>query len=72
MSKIQSGNATHDQTCAAAAAVQAAAIAVATTQSAAKTADIAYYRTCRASAITNGVGAGQFTQALQELGTGGT
>ena len=72
MSKVQSGNKTHDDACNAAGAIQAAALAVATTQSAAKTADIAYFRACRASAITNGVAPAQFIAALVELGTGGT
>ena len=72
MSKVQSGNKTHDDACNAAGAIQAAAVAVATTQSAAKTADIAYFRTCRTSAIANGVAPGQFIAALVELGTGGT
>jgi hypothetical protein len=71
VSKVQSGNPVHDAACAVAAATQAAALAVATTQSAAKTADIAYFRTCRASAITNGVAPVQFVTALVELGTGG-
>ena len=72
MSKIQSGNSTHDAACAAADATRSAALAVATTQSAAKTADIACYRTMLASALANSCGPTQFINALKELGTGGT
>ena len=43
MSKIQSGNVSHDTACASAAATQQAALAVATTQAQAKTADITYF-----------------------------
>ena len=70
MSKIQSGNAPHDTACAAAETTRQAAVSGAT-QSAAKTAEIAFYRTCLASALANGCGATTFINALRELGTGG-
>jgi hypothetical protein len=72
MAATKSGNATHDANCLQAEGVRQAAIAVATTQSAAKAADIAAFRTMLASAIANTCGPTQFINALRELGTGGT
>jgi hypothetical protein len=43
----------------------------ATVQAAIKTAEIAYYRSCVASCVANGVESGIFRTALQHLGTGG-
>jgi hypothetical protein len=67
----KSGNVTHDSNVLAAENTRQNAVAAATTQSAAKTADIAFYRTAKASALANGIGVAQFTFALQQLGTGG-
>jgi hypothetical protein len=36
-----------------------------------KAASIAHYRRCVASALANGIDVGQYTVALQQLGTGG-
>jgi hypothetical protein len=64
----------HAAACNASEATRQVAISAASTQAAAKAADIAHYRNCRASAIANNNGAGveQFAVALRELGTGGS
>ena len=73
MSKIQSGNKTHDDACNAADTTRSAVLATpGVTQAQAKTADITYFRACLGSAIANGVQPGIFSDALKQLGTGGT
>jgi hypothetical protein len=72
MSKIQSGNAVHDDACAAADSTRSAVLATpGVTPAQAKAADIAAYRAIRASALANNCGVTQFVNALRELGTGG-
>jgi hypothetical protein len=70
MSIIRTENSTHRAACAAAEAVRQATSQ--TTQATAAAADIAFYRTCLASAIVNSCATAQFETALKELGTGGT
>lgn len=72
MSKVSSGNKTNDDAITNSEATRQIAVAAATTQSAARTADIAHYRACVASALANNCGATQFINALRELGTGGS
>jgi hypothetical protein len=48
-----------------------AAVAAASTQAAINTAEIAFYRTCRTTAIANGVSPTVYIDALRALGTGG-
>ena len=72
MAATKTGNATHDAATQVAEVTRQAAVAAATTQAQAKTADISFYRTCLASALANNCGATQFIRALQELGTGGS
>ena len=72
MSKVQSGNPTHDATCAVADTTRSAVLATpGVTAAQAKAADIAAYRTMRASALTNNCGVTTFVNALTELGVGG-
>jgi hypothetical protein len=61
---------THRSTVATAEMVRQVAIASASS-SATKTAELAFFRTARASAISNGQSPHQFIMALQEMGTGG-
>lgn len=64
----------HDNACIKAAGAHQAAMAAGgnISASAAKAADLAFHRTCLASAKANSVQPGVFMQALFELGTGGT
>jgi len=71
MSITKSGVAVHDNTCNAAEMTRQGAVAGATTQAAIRTAEVSFYRTCRTSAISNGLSPSQFVFALQELGVGG-
>jgi hypothetical protein len=66
------GNRTHQANLLASEATRQAAAAAATTQAAMRTADIAHYRTCLASAIANNCSTNTFVNALKELGTGGS
>ncbi|MGY3358843.1 hypothetical protein ACVWZK_005506 [Bradyrhizobium sp. GM0.4] len=76
---IEHANKTHQATCNLAEGTRqqgvAAAIAAgggsATVATAVRTAEIAFYRTVRDSAIANGQQSAQFYQALRDLGTGG-
>jgi hypothetical protein len=65
------GNKTHDASVLTAEVTRQVALKTASTQAAARTADIAYFRSVLASAKANGIQPGQFITALQELGTGG-
>lgn len=74
MSKIQTSttmlsNFTHEATVALNEGVRQTAVAGAA-QTAAKTAEITFYRACLASAQTNSCSAGTFLAALRELGVG--
>jgi hypothetical protein len=73
MSSIKTGNLVHDTTVNVAEGSRQNAVMTATTQAAAKAADIAFYRAARQSCITNNNSSGisPFIQALHSLGTGG-
>jgi hypothetical protein len=71
MSISKSGNKSHDDTANAAEGVRQIAVAAAASQSAARTAEIAYYRALKTSALANGVGIEPIVAALRELGTSG-
>jgi hypothetical protein len=72
MSVIYSENATHRAKVLSAEIVRQAALqAAGATTASIKAAEIAFYRTCRASAISNSLSPHQFIQALFELGVGG-
>jgi hypothetical protein len=72
MSVIWHDNSTHRANLLAAEQTRQAAVTPTATRAAVLAADIAYYRTCYATAIANGVSGAQFEYALRELGTGGT
>jgi hypothetical protein len=75
MAVIKTGNVVLDYALEAAESTHQVSIAAAgMNQSQVKTADITFYRACLASAKTNNNGGGveQFSNALRELGTGGT
>jgi hypothetical protein len=72
MSVIASENSTHRATVLAAELTRQNALqAAGATTASIKAAEIAFYRTCRASAIANGLSPHQFIMALDELGVGG-
>jgi len=72
MSVIQTDHAVHRATCLTAEVTRQAAVqATGATTASIKAAEIAFYRTCRSSAITNGLSPHQFIEALFELGQGG-
>jgi hypothetical protein len=71
MSTYRTGVTAFDSTANVSEGVRQAAVAVATTQAAARSADILHYRNLLASAKANGIQPGQFIFALLELGTGG-
>ena len=76
MSIIVNNNAAHAKACNDSESVRQSAVTAAilagggsaTVQAAIKTAEIAHYRTCVASAVTNSVQSGVFRQALRENG----
>jgi hypothetical protein len=73
MSAIKTGIKAHDDTCIAAEMNRQTAIAAGgAVQSAVKSAEIAFYRSVVASCLANGLPFGNFTQALRDLGTGGS
>ena len=72
MSIPQSTNFPHTAALNVSEAARQVAVAAATIQAAARTAEITHYRACLASAVANNCGATQFINALRELGTGGT
>jgi ferredoxin len=65
-------NRAHAAACWASEATRQVAVAAATTQAAARAADIAHYSNCRASGLANGCATEVFVSALRELGTGGS
>jgi hypothetical protein len=68
MSIIKTGNKVHDDALLVAEQVRQAAVEVAgVTEAAVKTAHVAYFRSCIASAKTNGLMYGQFSLALREM-----
>jgi hypothetical protein len=68
MSVVYSENATHRANLLAAEQTKQAAIAAAAgSASAIRTAEIAFYQSCRSSAISNNCGYSQFVSALEEL-----
>ena len=69
MSQIRTGVKPHDDVLALSEQTRQTAC-VGATQAVCRTAEIAHYRTCLASAIANNCGVTQFVRALQELGTG--
>jgi hypothetical protein len=72
MSVIATENSTHRATVLAAEVTRQAAVqAVGATTASIKAAEIAFYRTCRKSAISNALSPHQFVEALYELGVGG-
>jgi hypothetical protein len=73
MSQYGGDNQTHKGNVSAAESTRQVAVAAAgTSQSAVNTAEIAFYRTCVASAKANGVGSTSvYMDALRWLGTGG-
>jgi hypothetical protein len=71
MSATYSENTTHRANILAAEMTRQVAVAGAANQAAVRTAEIAFYRTCRTSAIANSCSPAQWISALQELGTGG-
>jgi hypothetical protein len=72
MSVVKSGNANHDKNCADAERKRQSAVVAGASQSSIRSAEVAFYQTCRASAIANGVSPSQFNDALRELqGTAG-
>lgn len=71
MSKTESGNTAHDQACNTAESVRQAAGVAGVSQATMRTAEIAFYRACLASANARGVSPAPFQDALLTLGTGG-
>jgi hypothetical protein len=70
MSIIRSGVSSHDATCALSEMQRQVAVSAASSQAAVRSAEITHYRTCLASARTNGCGLDPFLNALHELGPG--
>jgi len=68
MSTSQTGKAAHDAVVNAAEAVRQTAVVPGASQATVNAAEIAFYRTCLASAKANGVGTECFTTALKSLG----
>jgi hypothetical protein len=64
----RSGVKAHDDTVLAAEGVRQVAVAAASNQAAAISAEITFYRACYKSALTNNVSPSVFTQALFSLG----
>jgi hypothetical protein len=71
MSATKTGNLAHDSAMAAADGTRQVSLAAATTQSAARTADITFARAGVTSCKANGINPAQFITQLFELGTGG-
>jgi hypothetical protein len=72
MSVIATENATHRATVLAAEVTRQAALqAAGATTASIRAAEIAFYRSCRSSAIKLGLSPHQFIEALYELGVGG-
>lgn len=71
MSVTRTGLQAHDNTCNMAEGTRQAAVVPGASQATVRTAEIAHYRACKASALTNGVNPSCFVDALYALGTGG-
>ena len=71
MSTSQSGIKAHDDVVNAAENVRQAAVTAASSQSAARTAEIVFHRACVKSALANGISPSAAMQALRELGVTG-
>jgi hypothetical protein len=72
MSITKGENRVHNDACNLSEGTRQSAVAAATgNQATIRTAEIAHYRACVASALANGVQSGAFVRALQDLGTGG-
>jgi hypothetical protein len=70
MSAAQSENLTHNKNVAAAEAVRQVAVAGAANQAAVRAAELAFHKSCLASAQANGCGQAPYLTAIKELGTG--
>jgi hypothetical protein len=70
MSHVQTGVTAHDATCGRAEGIRQATVMAATTQTAARAADILAYQAMLASAKANNCGPTTFLTALRELGVG--
>ena len=70
MGPSKSGNAVHDSAVVAAEATRQAAMSGVSTQSAANSATVTFYRSLYASALANGLDGGPFLYALKNLGVG--
>ena len=72
MSITKGENRVHNDACNLSEGVRQSTVAAAIANAATiRTAEIAHYRACLASALANGVQSGAFVRALQDLGTGG-
>jgi hypothetical protein len=71
MSVTRTGLASHDSTCNVSEGTRQAAVVAGASQATVRTAEIAHYRACKASAVANGVNPSCFVDALYALGTGG-
>jgi|RhiMetdeSRZDD1v2_1073273.scaffolds.fasta_scaffold165827_4 hypothetical protein len=68
MSVTQSGNKTHDQNCNLAEALRQVSVTAAAGNAATiKAAELAFFRTCRDSALANGCSPSVFIQAIRSL-----
>lgn len=68
MATTPSGIKAHDDACIKAEAVRQAAVTPGASQATIRAAEISYFRTCLASAKTNGLSTAVFATALRELG----
>jgi hypothetical protein len=71
MSISMSSNLTHNATVAAAEGIRQTAVAAASTQAAARTAEVTFHTACRTSALANGVSPTVHIYALKSLGQTG-
>jgi hypothetical protein len=71
MSVIKSGVKAHDDTCAKAEGARQVSVAGASSQAAVRSAEVTYYQTVKASALSNSVSPSVFSDALKALGQTG-
>jgi hypothetical protein len=71
MSVIKSGVKAHDDACAKAEGARQVAVASASNQGAVRSAEVTYYQTVKASAISNNISPSVFADALRSLGQTG-
>jgi hypothetical protein len=71
MSVTKTGIRAHDDTCAKAEAARQVSVAGASSQAAVRSAEISFYQTVKASALSNSVSPSVFTDALRSLGQTG-